>query len=79
MQLVQVRINIRMRIKRINKPVYALHELKQIASLNTLLMAYHDLVTPLIFWGNSTYIDFILEAQKRCIINKKTSICLNFK
>lgn len=58
--------------KRINKSVYALHELKQISNTNTLLTAYHGLVAPVlrygvIFWGNSTDIDLVFKAQKRCI------------
>lgn len=51
---------------------FALYKLRQVADQDTLLTAYHGHVMStlrygLIFWGNSTDVEVVFRAQKRCI------------
>lgn len=58
--------------KKINQFVFALRKVKDVTSRQTALMVYHAYVCSIIrygivVWGNSTEIDRIFIAQKKCI------------
>lgn len=58
--------------KKLYKFSFALYKLAKIADRDTVLAAYHGFVAStlrygVIFWGNSSYREILLRAQKRCI------------
>lgn len=58
--------------KKICSSAYALHKLKPIINIKSLITAYHGIVGSLlrfgiIFWGNSTNKEIVFRSQKRCI------------
>lgn len=58
--------------KKVSRSAYALRSLSKIVNRSVLLSAYHGIVASvlrygIIFWGNSTHIDMVFKAQKRCI------------
>lgn len=73
--------------KRLSKSAYLLFQLSKKVNVETLLMAYHGLVSSVlrygvVFWGQSTNREFVFKLQKRCIRAiygiKKTDSCVPY-
>lgn len=73
--------------KRLSKSAYLLFQLSKKVNTETLLMAYHGLVSSVlrygvIFWGQSTNREVVFRIQKRCVRSmfglKKTDSCIPY-
>ena len=70
--------------KTVNKFVYALKKISSVTSIETAIMVYHSYICSvfrygIVLWGNSTDIQRVFLAQKKCIRAIWIDLCLEYE